>query len=141
MSLRYLHKTPPTHSPKETKSATKTRDQTDEAKRTPSKPESKRFTHAPQSTEETNWTQLNNLNEKAHDSTQKKRNFKGIINYFKDISPLVTTNVAKFFEGLPNVNEFIQLNLLFYKDQKSVDVEVEKIKTYEDAYISVFEQK
>ena len=71
----------------------------------------------------------------------KKKNFKGIVNYFKGISPLVTSNVAKFFEGLPNVNEFIQLNLLFYKDQNSVDVEFEKIKTYEDAYISVFEQK
>ena len=72
---------------------------------------------------------------------KKKRNFKGIVNYFKGIPSLVTSNVAKFFEGLPNVNEFIQLNLLFYKDQKSVDVEFEKIKTYEDAYISVFEQK
>ena len=46
----------------------------------------------------------------------KKKNFKGIVNYFKGISSLVTSNVAKFFEGLPNVNEFIQLNFLFYKD-------------------------
>ena len=119
MSLRYLYKMLFTHFSKEMKSVTKIWDQIDEVKRILSKPEFKRFSYVWQFIEEINWTQLNNLNEKAHDSTQKKRNFK----------------------GLPNVNEFIQLNLLFYKDQNSVDVEFEKIKTYEDAYISVFEQK
>ena len=73
MSLRYLYKMLFTHFSKEMKSVTKIWDQIDEVKRILSKPEFKRFTYVSQFIEEINWTQLNNLNEKAHDSTQKKK--------------------------------------------------------------------
>ena len=73
MSLRYLYKMLFTHFSKEMKSVTKIWDQIDEVKRILSKPEFKRFSYVWQFIEEINWTQLNNLNEKAHDSTQKKK--------------------------------------------------------------------
>ena len=73
MSLRYLYKMLFTHFSKEMKSVTKILDQIDEVKKILSKPEFKRFTYVSQFIEEINWTQLNNLNEKANDSTQKKK--------------------------------------------------------------------
>ena len=82
MSLRYLYKMLFTHFSKEMKSVTKIWDQIDEVKRILSKPEFKRFTYVSQFIEEINWTQLNNLNEKAHDSTQKK-------NFSKDCQMLM----------------------------------------------------
>ena len=72
MSLRYLYKMLFTHFSKQMKSVTKIWDQIDEVKRILSKPEFKRFKYVWQFIEEINWTQLINLNEKAHDSTQKK---------------------------------------------------------------------
>ena len=141
MSLRYLYKILFARFSGEMKRVTNIWEQIDEVKQILSKPEFKRFKYVWQFIEEINWTQLNNLNEKAHDSSQKTRNFKGIEKYFKGISSLVTSYVANFFEELPNVNEFIRLNLLLYKDPKSVDAEFEKIQTYKDAYIAVFEKK
>ena len=141
MSLRYLYKILFARFSGEMKSVTKILEQIDEVKRILSKPEFIRFANVSKFIDYINWTGLNNLNEKAHDSSQKTRNFKGIEKYFKGISSLVTSYVANFFEELPNVNEFIRLNLLLYKDPISVDAEFEKIQTYKDAYIAVFEKK
>ena len=82
MSLRYLYKMLFTHFSKEMKSVTKIWDQIDEVKKILSKPEFKRFTYVSQFIEEINWTQLNNLNEKAHDSNKKK-------NFSKDCQMLM----------------------------------------------------
>jgi len=141
MSLRYLYKMLFTQFSNEMKSVTQIWEQIDEVKKILSKPQFKRFTYVSKFIDEINWTGLKNLNDKAHDSSQKERNFKGIEKYFKGIPESVTSFVANFFKGLPNVNEFINLNLLFYKDQNIVDNEFEKIKTYKDAYIAVFGQK
>ena len=141
MSLRYLYKILFARFSGEMKRVTNIWEQIDEVKQILSKPEFIRFANVSKFIDYINWTGLNNLNEKAHDSSQKTRNFKGIEKYFKGISSLVTSYVANFFEELPNVNEFIRLNLLLYKDPKSVDAEFEKIQTYKDAYIAVFEKK
>ena len=141
MSLRYLYKILFARFSREMKRVTNIWEQIDEVKQILSKPEFIRFANVSKFIDYINWTGLNNLNEKAHDSSQKKRNFKGIEKYFKGISSLVTSYVANFFEELPNVNEFIRLNLLLYKDPISVDAEFEKIQTYKDAYIAVFEKK
>ena len=141
MSLRYPYKILFARFSGEMKRVTNIWEQIDEVKQILSKPEFIRFANVSKFIDYINWTGLNNLNEKAHDSSQKTRNFKGIEKYFKGISSLVTSYVANFFEELPNVNEFIRLNLLLYKDPKSVDAEFEKIQTYKDAYIAVFEKK
>ena len=128
MSLRYLYKILFARFSGEMKRVTNIWEQIDEVKQILSKPEFIRFANVSKFIDYINWTGLNNLNEKAHDSSQKTRNFKGIEKYFKGISSLVTSYVANFFEELPNVNEFIRLNLLLYKDPISVDAELKKFK-------------
>lgn len=138
MSLRYLHKILFTQFSNEMNNVTHVWDQIEEIKKILSKPQFERFLYISAFIDEINWTRLNNLNEQANDSSQNKRNFKSIEKYFKGIPEAVTKFVAEFFEKLPNVNEFIKLNLLLYKEPKSIDDEFEKIKTYSDAYTDVF---
>lgn len=49
--------------------------------------------------------------------------------------------VTSFLENLPHINEFINLNLLFYLDQGKVDAEFQKTITYADIYKTIFETK
>ena len=138
MSLRYLYKILFSQFSNEMNSVKHVWDQIEEVKKILSKPQFKRLHYVSKFIDEINWTRLNNLNEQAHDSSQNTRNFKCIEKYFKGIPEAVTKFVAEFFEKLPNVNEFIKLNLLRYKDPKSIDDEFEKIKIYSDAYTDVF---
>lgn len=138
MSLRYLYKILFTQFSDEMKNVTNIWGQIDEVKSILTKPIFKRYDFVSKFIEEINWTRLQDLNAKAHDSSQQERDFKSIEKYFKNISGDVTSFVAKFFKNLPNINEFINLNLLFFKNQKTVDENFEKIKTYSDAYFAVF---
>ena len=47
--------------------------------------------------------------------------------------------ISSFFEKLPNINKFINLNLLFYRDPVKVDEEFQKDDlTYLEIYKTVF---
>lgn len=138
MSLRYLYKILYTQFSDEMKNVTNVWEQIDEIKKILSKPQFKRYDFVSKFIDNINYDGLHNINEKAHNLSQKERNFKSIEKYFKNISGDLLSFVAEFFEKLPNINEFIDLNLLFFKDPKTVDKKFEEIKSYSDAYIAVF---
>jgi len=138
MSLRYLYKILFTQFSDEMKSVTNIWEQIDEIKKILSKPQFKRYDFVSKFIDNINYDGLHNINEKADNLSQKERNFKSIEKYFKNISGDVSSFVAEFFQKLPNINEFIDLNLLFFKDPKTVDKKFEEIKNYSDAYIAVF---
>ena len=75
MSLRYPYKILFARFSGEMKRVTNIWEQIDEVKQILSKPEFIRFANVSKFIDYINWTGLNNLNEKAHDSSQKKRNF------------------------------------------------------------------
>ena len=46
--------------------------------------------------------------------------------------------VVKFFKGLPRVNEFINLNILYFVNPERADQEFEKLITFPKAAGQVF---
>ena len=141
LSIRYLYKVFLSKFPSEVNFTEKIWEQIDEVKKILSKPEFKDFCFIPEFIDMITFDKLAHFNHIAHDSTKKKRNFKNIKKYMQKYSNFDLEKVTSFLENLPHINEFINLNLLFYLDQGKVDAEFQKTITYADIYKTIFETK
>jgi len=138
MSIRYLYKLLRSKFPNEVNLVDKVWEQIEEVKRLLSKPEFKDFDFIPEFINTITFDKLAHFNHIAHDSTKKQRDFKTIKKYMQVYADNDLEKVTNFFEKLPHINEFINLNLLFYRDPVKVDEEFQKGFTYLDIYKNVF---
>jgi len=140
MSFRYLYKVLKSKFPKEVKDATKIWDQIGEVEKMLSKPEFKRYEFVAKFIEVIGFDKLAHFNHTTHDSTQQKRNFGNIIKYLQFNSDQDLQQVVEFFEKLPFINEFININLLYYYKPENIDNEFGKFISYSSIYNEVFEK-
>ena len=138
MYLRYLYKLLISKFPNEVKPVAKIWEQIEEIKKLLSKPEFKDFDLIPEFINTITFDKLAHFNHIANDSTKTKRNFKSIKKYMRVNENYDSEKIISFFENLPNINKFINLNLLFYRDQVKVDEEFQKDLTYLEIYKAVF---
>ena len=138
MSMRYLYKLLISKFPNEVRPAAKIWEQIEEIKKLLSKPEFKDFDFIPEFINTIIFDKITHFNLIAHDSTKTKRNFKSIKKYMRVNENYDLEKIYSFFENLPNINKFINLNLLFYREQTKVDEEFQKDLTYLEIYKAVF---
>jgi len=138
MFLRYLYKLLLSKFPNEVKLVTKLWEQIEEIKKLLSKPEFNDFNFITEFINTIIFDKLAYFNYIERDSTKSKRNFKSIKKYMRVNENYDIEKISSFFENLPNINKFINLNLLFYRDQAKVDEEFQKDLTYLEIYKAVF---
>ena len=82
---------------------------------------------------------LTSLNFAAHDPKLKVRKIEDIKKYLQENAKNMNYDkVIKFFKGLPRVNEFINLNSLYFVNPEKADQEFEKLITFPQAAGQVF---
>ena len=82
---------------------------------------------------------LTSLNFAAPDPKLKVRKIEDIKKYLQENSKNMNYDkVVKFFKGLPRVNEFINLNSLYFVNPEKADQEFEKLITFPQAAGQVF---
>ena len=139
MSLRYIYKILLSKFPNEVKPVTKIWDQIEEIKKLLSQPGFENFNFIIQFINTITFDKLAHFNHIAHDSTKTKRDFTTIKKYMQVNADYDLDTISSFFEKLPNINKFINLNLLFYRDPVKVDEEFQKDDlTYLEIYKTVF---
>ena len=138
LSFRYLYKVLKTKFPDEMNNVTKIWEQIAEVKKILSKPQFKRYDFISKFIDVISFDNLAQFNHITHDSTQKKRNFRSIEKYLQCRTAQDLEKVSEFFERLPFIDEFINLNLLFYTKPNIVDNEFEKLTSYSSIYNKVF---
>ena len=80
---------------------------------------------------------INKLNEEAH--PVKKRNLEDITKYLQSSCNTSLREVVEFLKKLPNLDLFIELNVLYFKNPaKAENLFLEK-QSYEKAYKDAFE--
>ena len=81
---------------------------------------------------------LSPLNSITHDSTKENRKIYDIKKYFQSYSSQELEKVVHFFEAFPNLDEFINLNLIYYFNKEKADEEFQKKTKYENVYNKIF---
>ena len=105
-----------------------------------SKPEFKQFSFMNGFIEDIEFNQLSPLNTEAHDPNEKRR-IEAISDYLQKSSNQDLTKVVSFFNSFPNIDEFINLNLIHYFSPKKADDKFEKNVKFADVYEKIFSQK
>ena len=90
--------------------------------------------------EDIQFTKLTPLNTVAHDFSQKNRKIDDIKKYLQSYSNKDLDKVVNFFKDLPEIDEFININLINYFNHKRADIEFEKKKKFLDVYKKIFEE-
>ena len=139
MSFRYLYKVLFSKYPNDMRIETKVWNQIDEVQKMLSKPQFKRFQFISEFLDILQFHNLEHFNHAAHDSSQDKRNFGNIKKYFQEYSQKDLNPVVEFFEQLPQINKFINLNLLLFKEPEKIDEKFQENITYAEIYSKVFE--
>ena len=84
-------------------------------------------------------TKLENLNKAAHNPNEKIKKINDIKKYMQIISNKVDLQlVVDFFQQLPNLDEFINLNLLYYFNQELAEQEFKTKVDYSKLYSKIF---
>ena len=136
---RYLYKVLFSKYPNEMRIETKIWNQIDEVQKMLSKPQFKRFQFISEFLDILQFHNLEHFNHAAHDSSQDKRNFGNIKKYFQEYSQKDLKPVVEFFEQLPHIDKFINLNLLLFKEPEKIDEKFQENITYAEIYSKVFE--
>ena len=76
-----------------------------------SQPKFKRFEFVSKFIQAISYDKLAFLNNISHDSSQLKRDFQSIKKHLQKFSDYDLQKVGDFFENLPEINKFINLNL------------------------------
>lgn len=139
MSFRYLYKVLFSKYPNDMRIETKVWNQIDEVQKMLSKPQFKRFQFISEFLDILQFHNLEHFNHAAHDSSQDKRNFGNIKKYFQEYSQKDLNPVVEFFEQLPRIDKFINLNLLLFKEPEKIDEKFQENITYAEIYSKVFE--
>ena len=139
MSFRYLYKVLFSKYPNDMRIETKVWNQIDEVQKMLSKPQFKRFQFISEFLDILQFHNLEHFNHAAHDSSQDKRNFGNIKKYFQEYSQKDLNPVVEFFEQLPHIDKFINLNLLLFKEPEKIDEKFQENITYAEIYSKVFE--
>ena len=139
MSFRYLYKVLFSKYPNDMRIETKVWNQIDEVQKMLSKPQFKRFQFISEFLDILQFHNLEHFNHAAHDSSQDKRNFGNIKKYFQEYSQKDLNPVVEFFEQLPHIDKFINLNLLLFKEPEKIDEKFQENITYDEIYSKVFE--
>ena len=85
------------------------------------------------------YTKLENLNKAAHNPKEKIRKINDIKKYMQIDSDKVDLQlVVDFFQRLPNLDEFINLNLLYYFNQELAEQEFKTKVDYSKLYSEIF---
>ena len=79
----------------------------------------------------------NHLNSEAH-SENKQRKIENINKYLQNFCNANLELVVDFFKSMPNINEFIDLNILYFHNPKKADTEFRKNNNYEIIYNKLF---
>ena len=135
---RYLYKVLFSKYPNEMRIETKIWNQIDEVQKMLSKSQFKRFQFISEFLDILKFHNLEHFNA-AHDSLQDQRDFQNIKKYFQEYSQKDLKPVVEFFEQLPQINKFINLNLLFFKEPEKIDEKFQENITYAEIYSKVFE--
>ena len=103
------------------------------------KPLFKKYTFLSEFIEDLENASLTSLNFAAHDPKLKVRKIEDIKKYLQENSKNMNYDiVVKFFKGLPRVNEFINLNSLYFVNPEKADQEFERLITFPQAAGQVF---
>lgn len=83
---------------------------------------------------------VNQLNAEAH-SKNKYRKIENIKKYLRNSCGADLQKVVDFFKSMPNINDFIDLNILYYHNPQKAENEFIKNNDYEEIYKILFENE
>ena len=83
---------------------------------------------------------VSQLNSEAH-SPNKYRKIENINKYLQKSCKADLQKVVDFFKSMPNINDFIDLNILYYHNPQKAESEFKQNNNYDEIYKKLFETK
>ena len=83
---------------------------------------------------------VSQLNSEAH-SPNKYRKIENINKYLQKSCKADLQKVVDFFKSMPNINDFIDLNILYYHNPQKAESEFKQNNNYDEIYKQLFETK
>ena len=83
---------------------------------------------------------VSQLNSEAH-SPNKYRKIENINKYLQKSCKADLQKVVDFFKSMPNINDFIDLNILYYHNPQKAESEFKQNNNYNEIYKQLFETK
>ena len=138
--FRYLYKVLYSKFSNEMKDQTTFLEQFEEIKNIFNKPQFKRFDFLSKFINDLSFDKLFNFNDDEYNTSKLKLNFEYLKKLMTTDCNNDFTKVYEFFENLPYINEYFNINLMLYLNKNQIDDKFQEIISYPTIYTKIFEE-